>query len=37
MEAFRAAGLQMSYGDTVMCATALPCWMCAGAIAWFRV
>ena len=37
MEAFRAAGLQMSYGDTVMYATALPCWMCAGAIAWFRV
>ena len=32
IEAIRKAGLQASYADTVMYATALPCLMCAGAI-----
>jgi creatinine deaminase len=32
MEAIRAAGLQDTYGGTVMYATAFPCLMCAGAI-----
>jgi cytosine deaminase len=32
IEAIRAAGLQESYADTVMYASAFPCMMCAGAI-----
>ena len=32
MEAIRAAGLQESYADTVMYASAFPCIMCAGPI-----
>lgn len=32
MEALRAAGLQMTYSDTVMYASAFPCIMCAGPI-----
>ena len=32
IEAIRAAGLQETYADTVMYATAFPCLMCAGPI-----
>ena len=32
IEAIRAAGLQPTYADTVLYATAFPCLMCAGAI-----
>ncbi len=32
IEVLRAAGLQSSYGDTVMYASAFPCLMCAGPI-----
>ena len=32
MEALRAAGLQTTYADTVMYASAFPCIMCAGPI-----
>jgi tRNA(Arg) A34 adenosine deaminase TadA len=32
MEALRAAGLQKTYADTVMYASAFPCIMCAGPI-----
>ena len=32
MEALRAAGLQATYSDTVMYASAFPCIMCAGPI-----
>ena len=32
MEALRAAGLQTTYSDTVMYASAFPCIMCAGPI-----
>jgi cytosine/creatinine deaminase len=32
MEAIRSAGLQVTYADTVMYATAFPCIMCAGPI-----
>ena len=32
MEAIRAGGLQATYGDTVMYASAFPCIMCAGPI-----
>jgi cytosine deaminase len=32
MEAIRAAGLQVTYADTIMYATAFPCIMCAGPI-----
>jgi cytosine deaminase len=32
MEALRAAGLQATYADTVMYASAFPCIMCAGPI-----
>src|SRR5215216_3957371 len=32
IEVLRAAGLQESYADTVMYASALPCLMCAGPI-----
>lgn len=32
IEAIRNAGLQVTFGDTVMYTTAFPCLMCAGAI-----
>jgi creatinine deaminase len=37
IEAIRAGGIQVSYEDTVMYATAPPCLMCAGAIASFEI
>lgn len=37
MEAIRAAGVQESYDNTIMYATALPCLMCAGAIVRFEI
>lgn len=37
IEAIRAAGIQESYDDTIMYATALPCLMCAGAITRFQI
>ena len=37
MEALRAAGLQTTYADTVMYASAFPCIMCAGPIVMLSV
>jgi cytosine deaminase len=37
IEAIRAAGLQESFADTVMVATAFPCLMCAGLIAYLQI
>jgi cytosine deaminase len=37
MEVIRAAGLQATYADTVMYATAFPCIMCAGPIIFLGV
>jgi cytosine deaminase len=37
MESLRAAGLQATFADTVMYASAFPCIMCAGPIVFLRV
>ena len=37
MEAIREAGLQATYADTVMYASAFPCIMCAGPIVMLRI
>ena len=37
MEAIRAAGLQATYADTVMYASAFPCIMCAGPIVFLGI
>jgi creatinine deaminase len=36
-DAFRKAGRQRTYGDTVMVTTLAPCWYCSGLIAQFRI
>ncbi len=37
IDVLRVAGLQPTYADTVMYASALPCMMCAGPIAFYGV
>jgi cytosine/creatinine deaminase len=37
IEVLRLAGLQPSYADTVMYASAFPCTMCAGPIVWYGI
>jgi tRNA(Arg) A34 adenosine deaminase TadA len=37
IDVLRAAGLQATYADTVMVASAFPCLMCAGPIAYYGV
>jgi tRNA(Arg) A34 adenosine deaminase TadA len=37
IDVLRAAGLQSTYADTVMVASAFPCLMCAGPIAYYGV
>jgi tRNA(Arg) A34 adenosine deaminase TadA len=37
MEVIRAAGLQPTYADTIMYASAFPCIMCAGPIVFLRI
>lgn len=36
-DAFRNAGRQRSYRDTIMVTTLAPCWYCSGLIAQFRI
>ena len=36
-DAFRKAGRQRRYGDTIMVTTLAPCWYCSGLIAQFRI
>lgn len=36
-DAFRRAGRQRSYRDTIMVTTLAPCWYCSGLIAQFRI
>ena len=37
IDVLREAGIQVTYADTVMYASAFPCLMCAGPIAFYRV
>lgn len=36
-DAFRKAGLQRSYRDTIMVTTLAPCWYCSGLVVQFRI
>jgi cytosine deaminase len=35
--AFRKAGRQRAYGDTIMVTTLAPCWYCSGLVVQFRI
>jgi tRNA(Arg) A34 adenosine deaminase TadA len=37
IDVLRVAGLQATYADTVMYASAFPCTMCAGPIVWYGI
>lgn len=37
IDVLRAAGLQATYADTIMYASAFPCTMCAGPIVWYGI
>ena len=37
MDVLRVAGLQASYADMVMYASAFPCTMCSGPIVWYKI
>jgi cytosine deaminase len=36
-DAFRKAGRQRRYGDTIMVTTLVPCWYCSGLVRQFRI